>query len=58
MKPHHMGSLPTQLAKQHSVDGKSNRLLLENDSGEESDDVDSEDGFMEDLEQEMMMQGK
>ena len=58
VKPHHMGTLPTHLSKQHSVDGKTNRLLLENDSGEESDDVDSDDGFMEDLEKEMMMQRK
>ncbi len=58
VEPHHMGSLPSQLAKQGTVNGKTNGLLLGNSSGEESDEDDSEDGFVSDLEKEMLMHGK
>jgi hypothetical protein len=53
-----MGSLPSQLAKQGTVNGTTNVLLLGNSSGEESDGDDSEDGFVGDLEKEMLMHGK
>ncbi|KAL3804758.1 hypothetical protein ACHAW5_005925 [Stephanodiscus triporus] len=44
VEPHHMGPLPSRLAKQRS--------------GEESDEDDSEDDFAEDLAKEMTMSGK
>lgn len=58
VEPHHMGPLPSQLANQHTMNGKTNGLLLVNSSGEESDEDDSEDDFADDLAKEMMMPGK
>jgi RNA polymerase II subunit A-like phosphatase len=58
VEPHHMGLLPPQLAKQDTVNGKSNGLHLGNSSREDSDEDDSEDGFVGDLEKEMLMQRK
>ncbi|KAL3808139.1 hypothetical protein ACHAXA_005738 [Cyclostephanos tholiformis] len=58
VKPHHMGSLPSQHAKQDTANGTVNGFLFGNSSEEESVENDSDDGFVEDLEKEMIMRGQ